>query len=647
MLTFVVVAVSITRLSGGTAPGSPDTPLPSNWLPLGEVRPAGWILEQMRRDLHEGFAGQLDQLCTEAAADIFGKQRNTKEFTSPSTSRYAKPWWNGEVVGNWRTGQILLAYLSDDAEGKAKATAWIQNILANQDPDGYLGIFDPQLRFRFPGELWTQTCLMCGLLVYSDLARRPEVLDRVRKAVDLTLVRLAPGKGERYPELGHDLMFTDVLEWMHERTGDARYVDFGRWLYSDYSLKAKLNSDLSLSRVTDPEIPFTYHGATTYEHIRVPLWLASVSTDPLMAAAVQKAFEKLSKHIFPSGAAVSEEWINDRLPDPSLAMHEYCASRELEVTFLSMLQKTGQAAFGDMVESVWLNAAQGARTADGRAVTYLTTDNRLRVDRRRPDGRRAEPRNQFSPTHTDVAVCCPPSASQVAGWYVRGMWMRPKSGGLATMLYGPCKIVTSVDGVGVTIEERTDYPFSATVELLVHVTNPITFPLWIRNPGWSRETEIYSKNAEIRRETGYFRVEKRWRKGDVVRIVFPPKVTPIRASNGEIGFRFGPLLFAQPIPAEKKIVKSYPQPGFCDFELFPKAGSDEPLALLPTGRDDVGFSARWLGGPNRLRPWDDTPLVIAGELVKVAGRERIPVRLVPMGCSESLLRRVTFPVIGP
>jgi hypothetical protein len=47
------------------------------WLPMGEVKPAGWIKEQMTRDLSEGFAGRLDELCPEASSDIFGSHRNS------------------------------------------------------------------------------------------------------------------------------------------------------------------------------------------------------------------------------------------------------------------------------------------------------------------------------------------------------------------------------------------------------------------------------------------------------------------------------------------------------------------------------------------------------------------------------------------
>src|SRR6267154_6359588 len=45
-------------------------------LTFGEIRPAGWILAQMRRDLQTGFAGHLDELCHEASSDIFAAGRN-------------------------------------------------------------------------------------------------------------------------------------------------------------------------------------------------------------------------------------------------------------------------------------------------------------------------------------------------------------------------------------------------------------------------------------------------------------------------------------------------------------------------------------------------------------------------------------------
>ena len=67
------------------SPGSEFTPQPEVYalkpafvrLCMGDVKPEGWIKEQMRRDLDVGFAGRLDELCHEASTDIFATGRNT------------------------------------------------------------------------------------------------------------------------------------------------------------------------------------------------------------------------------------------------------------------------------------------------------------------------------------------------------------------------------------------------------------------------------------------------------------------------------------------------------------------------------------------------------------------------------------------
>jgi hypothetical protein len=73
------------------------------WLAMGEVKPAGWIKEQMMRDLNEGFAGRLDELCPEASSDIFASHRNSGSAEDNRNSARIN-WWNGETEGNWRSG---------------------------------------------------------------------------------------------------------------------------------------------------------------------------------------------------------------------------------------------------------------------------------------------------------------------------------------------------------------------------------------------------------------------------------------------------------------------------------------------------------------------------------------------------------------
>ena len=53
------------------------------YLKFGEVRPSGWLLQQMNRDL-AGFTGHLDELVPSLTSedDIYGKNRLTRRVKS-------------------------------------------------------------------------------------------------------------------------------------------------------------------------------------------------------------------------------------------------------------------------------------------------------------------------------------------------------------------------------------------------------------------------------------------------------------------------------------------------------------------------------------------------------------------------------------
>jgi hypothetical protein len=99
--------------------GSQFTPLPKVYvvqpaftqLKFGDIRPAGWILAQMCRDLQTGFAGHLDELCHETSSDIFASGRNRPGNPNNGEMPPVTAWWNGESEGNWRCGHFMLACL--------------------------------------------------------------------------------------------------------------------------------------------------------------------------------------------------------------------------------------------------------------------------------------------------------------------------------------------------------------------------------------------------------------------------------------------------------------------------------------------------------------------------------------------------------
>jgi uncharacterized protein len=194
-----MLVVDTTKLFPATVKGSAQLPVPPNflWLKLGEVMPSGWIKAQMERDLREGFAGRRDQLASKARSDVFGSGRIAPGKPNPHPEGIGHPWWTAETEGNWRTGCIMMAYMSGDAEANCKADAYVTHILQTQDEDGYLGAYSPELRYAqepVNGELWAQTCLLRGLLAYYELTGKREALQAVEGAVRCTMSKYGPGK---------------------------------------------------------------------------------------------------------------------------------------------------------------------------------------------------------------------------------------------------------------------------------------------------------------------------------------------------------------------------------------------------------------------------------------------------------------------
>ena len=643
---------AIGGLASATDGVSPHYVVPPRfqWLRLGEVMPAGWIKAQMERNLREGAIGHLDQLAPEARSDIFGSGRNAPGRPNVAKEGFEQgTWWNGETEGNWHRGYIMAAYLTRDPEAMRKSDAYVQYILQTQDADGYIGVYSPELRYSIShvnGELWTQTCILRALLAYYELTGKTEVLRSVERAVKLTMGKYGPGKMTAFPNphypgdgISHGLMFVEVLDRLYELTGDVSYRDFGVWLYHDYCASSPAAPDGALVSLLDLEKPLVDHGPTTVEHLRVPLWAYFVNGNPDLGRAYENGLKKLGHYILPSGAVVSMEEIGGRRPDPTTTYYEFCAMKELLTTYCSALQKVGNSEFGDDIEKLMFNAVEGAGLASGRGITYCTRDNRYRVDGD------LKGRDKFSPTHADLAVCCNPNSAQITPLFVRGMWVRTGETGLAATLYGPSTVKTSVNGVKVQIEEKTDYPFSSEIYFVLSPERPADFPVTLRNPGWSKNTRVTCEGATVRRGGNYFLVRKTWMKGDQIRLEFNETVVGTTASNGEIALQRGPLVYALRIPEVAKDIKDYDLPGFADLEYLPSQGAHWSYALDPSvGNGNFGFSAKTDKDINMQYPYDIAPVQLEGKLINLDTGQRQDVLLIPMGSRLAILRRVTFPM---
>jgi hypothetical protein len=310
---------------------------------------------------------------------------------------------------------------------------------------------------------------------------------------------------------------------------------------------------------------------------------------------------------------------------------------------LSVVQKLGKTSFADLAEDTFFNAAQGARLPDGKDMSYCSKDNCY--DRSGQLGGRIK----YSPSHEDVANCCAPNFTQIGPVFVRNMWMR-SADGLAAMLYGPCQVRTTVNGVPVTVTETTQYPFENQINLTVAPEKPATFTLRLRVPGWCTSATITASGATVVRAGGWMLVTKAWAPGDTLALVFGTQVQMVPANNHEFYLRDGPLFYAYAIPTEMKATKNSSRTDFQDYYAVPVADARWNYALpeiLGVSEDlQLPFTLTSNPAANANYPWDTATLKLTGTLINQDTTRSETVELVPMGCGDAELRRCTFPLSG-
>lgn len=605
------------------------------YLQFSEVRPTGWLKQQMLDDLN-GFTGHLDSIVPDLILkdDIYGANRLSKSVKRKEVGAITDDglwqaqflWWNSETQSNWWDGYIRNAVLSQSTYHIAKSKEYISRILKTQDADGYLGIYDNELRYKFDnenGELWAKATLLRGLLGWYEYTRDADVLSAIEKAARNVMENYPAGSSHPFystnPDAGgltHGLMITDVFERLHQLTGENKYKAYCVFLYRDFS-ENKLNEDAQVKKMLDSTYLLRGHGAHTYEHLRALSAAYYASNDSELDKALTEFLERIKSTTAPSGGPIGDEWIGERLADASNTGYEYCSTHELMHSYISLLAKSGDVKYAEKVERLFFNAAQGARDPQHSAIAYLKTDNSFSMTGKRNDdtSQPKQTRYKYSPSHQDAAVCCVPNAGRIGPYYVQSMWMKDKESLVAALL-GPSEVNTEVNGENVSIKEITEYPYSRSIRFVVEKSGKKSLNIKIRKPLWA---DRITSSAAYQTEGDFlvFNTEKEMMEFEVA---FLTDIKVHTFKEKETYFTYGALVYALPLASKEKISKNFAVPGFHDYVYAPI--------------DDVKY---------RLSNESDVTLVdatIIGDFFNERTKKNEKRELLPMG--KTILRQVTF-----
>lgn len=566
-------------------------------LPLGSIRPAGWLLGQLRIQA-ESLTGTLDEFWPDVAQ-------------SGWIGGDAEGWERGPY---WLDGLVPLAFLLDDERLKEKARRWMDYIVRHQHPDGWLGpVRSPEGRYQ-AYDPWPSFVVMKAMIQYYEAThdeRIPEAILRFLRRLDALLDEkpLFEWGKSRWA----DLVLS--VHWMYRRTGEP-------WLW-DLAAKARaqgfdwmahfeaftMTQKTPLERVT--QVSHVVNNAMAIKAGGV--WYAQ-SHDPRDRAAVYRMIDTLDRyHGQATGVFTGDEHLAGQNPSQGT---ELCAVVEYMFSLETLISILGDPALADRLERITFNALPGTFTPDMWAHQYDQQANQVAcVVGKHVWTNNGDASNIFG-LEPNFGCC---TANLHQGWpkFASHLWMTVPGGGLAAVAYAPCRVsAPGPDGRTVTILQETEYPFRETVRLTVDVEEEASFPLMLRIPAWAKGARVIVRGEEITAEPGTFlTVERAWKPGETVELHFPMEIAVERRFNDAVTLSRGPVVFSLAIEEEFQEIQSFGPAK--DYEIRAKSPWNYGLEIDPKRpQDDVEL----LTAPISELPFDPKKPPVA---LKVKAR-RVP-----------------------
>jgi len=493
-------------------------------LPLGSVQPKGWLRVMLQRQ-RDGLTGYLGEISGWLQKD-----------DNAWLSKNGKGKFGWEEVPYWLRGYLDLAYIFDDPKMIAEAKVWVEGALAGQRLDGDFG---PNQRFADgTRDYWGNMLMLYCLQSYYDQTQDARVLELMSRYFKHQLSvpddKLLTGYWQKMR--GGDNIYS--VQWLYNRTGDPELL----------KLVEKLHRCTANWRMKD-DLP-NWHNVNIAESFREPAhyYLLTGKESDLQFAYAN--FHEIRKRFgqVPGGMFGGDENSRAGYTDPRQGT-ETCGFVEQMFSDELLLHITGDPFWADQCEEVAFNSYPAAVMPDFKSLRYLTAPNMVVSDSKNHHPG-IDNRGPFLMMNPFSSRCCQHNHSFGWPYFNKHLWAATPDNGLCAAIYSASEVSAKVgDGTKVRIATDTRYPFEETIRFTVSPERAVTFPLYLRIPGWCKapRVSVNGKHILVKIVPGkYVRLEKEWRGNETVTLELPMDISLRQwaRNNGSVSVDYGPLTFA-------------------------------------------------------------------------------------------------------
>ena len=516
-------------------------------VPLGSIRQQGWLKDQLET-MGDGTTGHLDE--------VYARLKNDNGWLGGKGD-------GGEETPYWLDGAVPLAWLLDDTTLKTKVLKYINWTIDHQRPSGYFGPITKAERDSGTvinladcqkGEDWWPKMVMLKVLQqYYSATNDPRVIKFMTAYFhyELHALKICPintWSGWATSRGSENIL---VAQWLYQKTGDksllalADLLDkqcfaWSKWFAGrDWAINAAAHQDDSdwMHR----------HGVNVAMAIKAPALNYQRSGNSAYLAAMKTGFNDImTLNGLPAGAFSADEDLHGNLPTQGT---ELCAVVETMFSMEEAIAVTGDTRYMDALERIAFNALPTQTTDDYNNKQYFQVANQVEIARgvfdfSLPFGREM---NNVLGMRSGYPCCL---ANMHQGWtkYAQHLWFKTQDNGLASLIYGPNQVNTTVgsSNTAIGIDEATNYPFTDEVGFHLSTQKPVQFGWQFRIPSWCSAATISINGKEAKTGKGgqLINISRIWKDGDKISLKLPMQVSVSEWGRNSRAVERGPLVYA-------------------------------------------------------------------------------------------------------
>ncbi|TCD71795.1 hypothetical protein EIP91_003138 [Steccherinum ochraceum] len=594
-----IVISTLLSLFVGVAPQSTGlAPKKFLSLPLGAVKPSGWLHDQLLVQAN-GLAGhEHDFYDYVAQSDWIG-----------GDSYYS----NLEEAGSyWFNGMAPTGVLLNDATIQNQTRQFLDYVLDHQDSDGWLG---PEVGTTKPRYLWGRYPFFFGAIqmVEADPSLTDRVVTALHNFTSLANTMLHQGQGVEDWAKTRWEDYVMALQWLYDFHPNGKEdilidtMKMLKWTGDPWEL-VFANASFPKGPVEHLSNPFpvlTWHGVNMAEGLKALPSTYRFTHNQSDLDAASLGWDLLFQyHGRPSGIYAADEYLAGL---EAVRGAELCLVVETMFSGSYLYQVIGDPKFADRVERITYNALPATLTGgeylrfepavhvlttrlrlsfvDMWSRQYLQQQNQIAAQNMSPN-----PFPEDGPYSNVFGLepnypCC--TVNHPQGWpkFVSNSFVTTADqSGLVHVYLGPLSVNTTLaKGNNVTVNVETIYPFSDTVSTTVQADQAFTY--YVRVPSWVSGGNFTVNGAEAKafspdQGTGLQAIPVS-AGTTTISMNFPAEITIEQRPHGSVAVHRGPLHYAFDIPRDSTVLtKDAQEPRAQDLQF--EATAEWQYAIDPS-----------------------------------------------------------------